>query len=92
MAPIQQTDAELDAAIAAAALGADGDAPLVRAIRLIAASLASLQAGGFNRRAVVVLLVDQTKLSKKTVEAVLDALIGLNEKFLRPAQRKGASR
>lgn len=48
--------------------------PLTEMIRDVARCVESLLSKGFNRRAVVVLLVDETKMSKRAIERVLDGL------------------
>lgn len=71
------------------ALAAEEDLPLVQAIRKISRALHALEDGGLNRQAIEVLLVQQTKLSRKTVGQVLDGLLKMEKAF---AQTRGATR
>lgn len=64
----------------------DAEAPvekevLAAAIVQIGDSLKRLYDSGLNRRAVVALLADDTKLGKKTIEAVLDSLADLRRTY-----------
>lgn len=68
-------------------MGAIADlAAMPDAIRRLVAAVDTLENSGLKRRALVLLLADMTKLSKKQINAVLDALPLLAERFLEPPQ------
>lgn len=56
---------------------------LASAIRDIGAAARKLAASGLNRKAVVVLVADASKVSRSTVGAVLDALATLERDYCR---------
>ena len=56
---------------------------LAEAIVKIGAGFEALQASGLNRRAITVLLCDATKLPKRDIETVIDALAKLRGWYCR---------
>lgn len=56
---------------------------LERAIVKISESVQALRKSGLNERAIVTLLADSTKVSKRTIETVLEGLDGLRARYLR---------
>lgn len=54
---------------------------LSTAIRKISASMAKLTKSGLNKKAVIALLFDDTKISKRTIGDVLDSLQDLERKY-----------
>jgi hypothetical protein len=54
---------------------------LATAIVSISDAVKRLYGGGLNRRAVVALIADDTKLGKGTIEAVLDSLLDLRRMY-----------
>lgn len=64
-------------------LGAIADlAAMPDAIRRLVEAVESVENAGLKRRAIVLLLADMTKLNKKQINAVLDALPLLADRFL----------
>lgn len=66
----------------------DAEAPveqevLAAAIVQISDSVKKLYASGLNKRAVVALIADDTKLGKKTIETVLNSLSDLRKSYTR---------
>ena len=54
---------------------------LAKAIRSISRSARKLTKSGLNRRAMVVLLADATKLPRRDIESVLDSLDELADRY-----------
>ncbi len=54
---------------------------LATAITQIAESVQKLYRSGLNRRAVIALVADDTKLGKGTIRAVLDSLLDLSKTY-----------
>jgi hypothetical protein len=71
----------------------DEEAPVERevlatAIVSISDAVKRLYDGGLNRRAVVALIADDTKLGKGTISAVLDSLLELRKTYTSESQVK----
>ena len=56
---------------------------LAKTIVDISASMTRLLASGLNRRAIVILIHDESKISKRTIEYLLDSLEQLAEDYTR---------
>lgn len=69
-------------------LPAETEEPLAQAIRQVSKGTAKLYKSGLNRKAVVILLADLTKVSKGNIEKILDGLKKLEETYVEP--QKGA--
>lgn len=54
-------------------------ATLVAAIVQIKGAMQKLMSSGLNKKAVIVLIQDRTRLNKKDIEKVLDTLCGLEK-------------
>jgi hypothetical protein len=59
---------------------------LAEAIRAISASMNQLSRSGLNRRAVIALIADHSKLGKSTIEVVLNNLDILAERYTRKGE------
>jgi len=57
---------------------------LARAIVEISEALRALTRSGLNRKAIITLVADDTKISKSTITHVLDSLEDLRSKYVRP--------
>ncbi len=55
---------------------------VARQIAKIEEGLRHIERGGLNRRAIVALIHDSTKLGKRTIEVVLDGLAGLRAQYV----------
>ena len=62
---------------------ADDKGTLAEAIMRIGDAMRKLESSGLNRRAVIVLLHDATKLPKRDIELMLDTLPKLQHMFCR---------
>lgn len=56
---------------------------IAKNIETLSRSVTALMSGRLSRTAIIVLLVHSTKISRPTVEAVVDALTGLEKKYLK---------
>ena len=61
--------------------------PLVENIAKVSAAVESLLASGLNQHAVVVLLADATKLPKRTIREVLEALKTMKDAYTTSCQK-----
>ncbi|MGE5509897.1 MAG: hypothetical protein ACM31O_01445 [Bacteroidota bacterium] len=68
-----------------------GDPPespaiLAESIIKLSAGVAALTRGGLNRKAVIALLHDHTKVSKRTIEQVLDGMESLQRTYCKASK------
>lgn len=68
----------------------DPELDLAEAIRQISKSFEKLSASGLNRKGIIALIHDHTKLGKRTISDVLDSLTELEKKYCKPKGKADA--